>query len=82
VFFYLGRRIGIKAFYGDATRHELLEPAGANHAKLLIVTLSDREKADALVKTARNNEGNSWGCNYFNGGEHSRRFWQNRPTSN
>lgn len=47
------RRVGIKAFYGDANRHELLESAGAEHAKLLIITLSEQEKADALVDTAR-----------------------------
>ena len=47
------RKVGIKAFYGDANRHDLLESAGADHAKLLIVTLSEREKVDELIKTAR-----------------------------
>jgi len=47
------RKVGIKAFYGDANRHDLLESAGAEHAKLLIVTLSEREKVDELIKTAR-----------------------------
>ncbi len=47
------RKVGIKAFYGDANRHDLLESAGAEHAKLLIITLSELEKAEELVQTAR-----------------------------
>jgi CPA2 family monovalent cation:H+ antiporter-2 len=46
------RRVGIKAFYGDANRHEMLESAGAQDAKLLIITLSEQDKTDALVETA------------------------------
>ena len=33
------RRMGIQAFYGDATRHDLLEAAGAAEAELLVVAV-------------------------------------------
>lgn len=47
------RRLGVKAFYGDANRHDLLEAAGAAKAKLLICTLDDEEKVGGLIDTAR-----------------------------
>jgi CPA2 family monovalent cation:H+ antiporter-2 len=47
------RRLGVKAFYGDANRHDLLEAAGASKAKLLICTLDDEEKVGGLTDTAR-----------------------------
>jgi voltage-gated potassium channel Kch len=37
------RRFGWKAYYGDATRLDLLESAGARDAKLLIVAIDDQE---------------------------------------
>ncbi len=46
------RRIGMKAFYGDACRHDLLESAGADKAKLLIIALDDEEKVNTLIETA------------------------------
>ncbi|MBY6190868.1 monovalent cation:proton antiporter-2 (CPA2) family protein [Microbulbifer agarilyticus] len=36
------RRYGIKAYYGDASRGDLLHAAGADNAKLIILTLSDQ----------------------------------------
>lgn len=47
------RRLGIKAFYGDACRHDLLEAAGAHQARLLIVALDSEEKVTELAETAR-----------------------------
>lgn len=47
------RRIGIKAFYGDVSRHDLLEAAGAGEAKLLIIAVEDEAKVAGLIETAR-----------------------------
>ena len=47
------RRFGWKAYYGDATRMDLIESAGARSAKLLLVAIDDAEGAMRLVKRAR-----------------------------
>jgi len=47
------RRFGWKAYYGDATRMDLLESAGAAHAKLLLVAIDDPEAAMQMVARAR-----------------------------
>lgn len=47
------RRIGIKAYFGDVSRHDLLESAGAHEAKLLIIAVEDPEKSAELVVMAR-----------------------------
>lgn len=47
------RRLGMKAYYGDATRHDLLESAGAAHAKLLIIAIDEEERINHLIETAR-----------------------------
>ncbi len=44
------RRFGQKVYYGDATRLDLLEAAGAKNAKVLIISISDSEKSINLVK--------------------------------
>jgi glutathione-regulated potassium-efflux system ancillary protein KefC len=49
----LVRRFGSKAYYGDATRLDLLEAAGARKAKLLVVAVDNPESAMQIVKTAR-----------------------------
>jgi glutathione-regulated potassium-efflux system ancillary protein KefC/glutathione-regulated potassium-efflux system protein KefB len=49
------RRFGFHVFYGDALRMDLLEAAGAREAKLLIITLDDRQKATELVRIAKHN---------------------------
>ncbi len=46
------KRFGVKSFFGDATRPDLLHSAGIAQAKLLIVTLDDREQIDKLVRYA------------------------------
>jgi CPA2 family monovalent cation:H+ antiporter-2 len=47
------RRMGFKVFYGDATRHDLLESAGAARAKILISAVDGLEPAHRLVETAK-----------------------------
>ena len=49
----LVRRFGSKAYYGDATRLDVLEKAGAATARLLVVALDDHEAALRLVKRVR-----------------------------
>ncbi|MGH8766421.1 MAG: NAD-binding protein, partial [Burkholderiales bacterium] len=47
------RRFGNKAYYGDATRLDLLESAGARKAKLLVVAVDNPDSAMQIVKLAR-----------------------------
>jgi CPA2 family monovalent cation:H+ antiporter-2 len=47
------RRFGVKSYFGDATRPELMEAAGLMQAQTLVVALDDREKATQLVRFAR-----------------------------
>lgn len=44
---------GVRVNYGDATRLDLLEAAGAATAKALVVAIDDRERARELVEIAR-----------------------------
>ena len=44
------RRFGFEVYYGDVTRLDLLESAGAAEAKLIIITLGDHEKSMELVE--------------------------------
>ena len=44
------RRFGFEVYYGDASRLDLLEAAGAAEAELIIITLGDHEKSIELVK--------------------------------
>jgi monovalent cation:proton antiporter-2 (CPA2) family protein len=47
------RRFGFKAYYGDATRMDLLESAGAATAKVLLVAIDDPDAALTTVKRVR-----------------------------
>ena len=49
----LVRRFGSKTYYGDATRLDLLEAAGARTAKLLVVAVDDPATAMRIVTEAR-----------------------------
>lgn len=49
----LVRKLGVKVFYGDASRLELLHSAGADKAKLLIVAIDDEEKSLLIIDTAQ-----------------------------
>lgn len=45
------RVYGNKVYYGDASRVDLLEMAGASTAKLMIIAIEGREKINELVET-------------------------------
>jgi glutathione-regulated potassium-efflux system ancillary protein KefC len=47
------RRFGWRAFYGDATRLDLLRMAGGGQARVLVVAIDDVEQSLALVDMAR-----------------------------
>ena len=47
------RRLGIRAYYGDASREELLRAAGAERARLLIVATGGADRTIAVIRTAR-----------------------------
>lgn len=47
------RRLGLKVYYGDATRHDLLASAGAGEARLLVLALDTPERTLELVHTAK-----------------------------
>ena len=44
------RRFGVKGYFGDPTRPELLEAAGLMEAQALVVAIDGREKATELVR--------------------------------
>jgi CPA2 family monovalent cation:H+ antiporter-2 len=44
------RRLGIKGFYGDVARPELLEAAGIAEARALVIAIDDPEKALRMVR--------------------------------
>ncbi|MEO1172497.1 MAG: cation:proton antiporter, partial [Myxococcota bacterium] len=47
------RKFGRQVYYGDASRYDLLESAGAGEAEVLILALDDWEKSRELVHTAK-----------------------------
>ena len=47
------RRFGFKAYFGDATRMDLLESAGAARARLLFIAIDDAEAALQTVRRVR-----------------------------
>jgi voltage-gated potassium channel Kch len=47
------RKLGLKVFYGDASRYDLLHAAGADRAKLLILAINDHEKMIEIIHSAR-----------------------------
>jgi glutathione-regulated potassium-efflux system ancillary protein KefC len=47
------RKFGFRVFYGDATRLDLLHAAGAERARLLVITLDDADATTHLARTAR-----------------------------
>lgn len=47
------RRFGVKGFFGDPARPELLEAAGLATASVLVVAVDDREKSNLIVAYAR-----------------------------
>ncbi|MDX1481249.1 MAG: monovalent cation:proton antiporter-2 (CPA2) family protein [Woeseiaceae bacterium] len=49
------RAFGIKVFFGDATRPDLLHAAGIEEARMLVVAIDDRDKVTNLVRWAVEN---------------------------
>jgi len=49
----LMRRLGIQAYYGDASREELLRAAGAERARILVVATDTLESMQAVIRTAK-----------------------------
>lgn len=47
------RRMGLKVYYGDATRYELLDIAGANKAQMIIIAINDEEKRLEMIETVK-----------------------------
>ncbi len=47
------RKLGFKVFYGDATRYDLLQAAGAGKAKIMIIAIDDSDKRLQLVETTK-----------------------------
>lgn len=47
------RKFGVRSFFGDASRPDLLHAAGLHEAKLLIVAIDNPEQATEIVKHAR-----------------------------
>lgn len=47
------RKLGMKVFYGDASRHSLLESAGAGTAKIIVLAIDDNEKIYEMVNTIK-----------------------------
>lgn len=49
------RKMGFRVYYGDATRLDLLQAAGADNAKILIAAIDSPEVNQELISTARKN---------------------------
>lgn len=47
------RRFGVKGFFGDPTRPELLDAAGLATASVLVVAVDDKDNATKIVRFAR-----------------------------
>jgi CPA2 family monovalent cation:H+ antiporter-2 len=47
------RGMGFKVFYGDASRHELLQAAGADKAKIIIIAIDSPEKRLEMIETIK-----------------------------
>ena len=47
------RKLGLKVYYGDASRHELLHAAGAEKAKIIVIAFEDPEKNISLAHTVQ-----------------------------
>ncbi|HEY0053106.1 MAG TPA: cation:proton antiporter, partial [Caulobacteraceae bacterium] len=47
------KRFGRRVYYGDAARLDLLRAAGADKASILVVAVDDKEKAQEIVRVAR-----------------------------
>jgi monovalent cation:proton antiporter-2 (CPA2) family protein len=46
------RKMGLKVFYGDGSREDLLRAAGAEKARLLVIAVDDQEKVRKVLEVA------------------------------
>ncbi|MDJ0908211.1 MAG: cation:proton antiporter [Woeseiaceae bacterium] len=49
------RAFGIKVFFGDATRPDMLHAAGIDEASMLVITIDDKDQATELVHYVHSN---------------------------
>ena len=47
------RKFGFKVYYGDASRPDLLEAAGAPEAQVLVIAIDDRDKTNEIAASVR-----------------------------
>ena len=47
------RKMGQKVYYGDATRYDLLEIAGAHKAQVIVIAISGHEKRMDMIETIK-----------------------------
>ena len=47
------RKMGFKVFYGDASRHDLLEAAGAHSAHIIVIAIDNKEKRLEMIETVK-----------------------------
>lgn len=47
------RKLGFKVYYGDASRHDLLEIAGASRAQIIIIAIGNREKRMEMIEMVK-----------------------------
>ncbi|HEY6506208.1 MAG TPA: monovalent cation:proton antiporter-2 (CPA2) family protein [Chitinophagaceae bacterium] len=47
------RKMGLKVYYGDATRYDLLHAAGAANAKIIIITIEPADRRLELIETIK-----------------------------
>src|SRR5690606_29238214 len=47
------RRFGNRVYYGDASRQDILDAAGADEAEILVLAVDDPEKSLEVVRVAR-----------------------------
>lgn len=48
-------RLGVKVYYGDASRIDLLHAAGVEHCKLFVLAVDDKEEATKIAENVRHN---------------------------
>lgn len=47
------RNMGFKVYYGDASRYDLLEAAGAKHARIIVIAIDSPEKRLEMIETVK-----------------------------
>jgi monovalent cation:proton antiporter-2 (CPA2) family protein len=47
------RKLGLKVFYGDASRHDLLRAAGAEKAQLIIIAVDEHDRVRGIIEAVR-----------------------------